>query len=121
MNLIKRLYADHNLLISYCLSVLFLVFQYNSRPCPPTPFTPQKRTYKMTPVSPFLPTLPLPPYKCTIVNCNAICEMMVGAQYRTKLKRVLDKNPRLRGGDKCLGHLGSRKIVKLLVNGGYER
>ena len=45
-----------------------------------------------------LPTLPLPPWECTLVNCNAICVTMVGAQYGTKLKRILDKIPRLRGG-----------------------
>ena len=28
----------------------------------------------------FLPTLPLPPLECALVNCNAICVMMVGAQ-----------------------------------------
>ena len=68
----------------------------------------------------FLPTLPLPPQECILVNCNTICVIMVGAQYGTKLKRVLGKIPRLRGGflkadDRCLGQLWSRKIVKLLV------
>ena len=52
--------------------------------------------------------------------------MMVGAQQIEELNlnefliRFLDKRGILKADDRCLGQLGSGKIVKLLVNSGYE-
>ena len=52
---------------------------------------------------------------------------MVGAQQiETELNlnkfliRFLDKRGILKADDRCLGQLGSHKIVKLLLNSGYE-